>query len=192
MLGTRPDIDKIPSGGPKSYQFAQKLTGRFFVSGVSGSFKKFEHEQTGKLTKKRRDVLLNGSLAGATLGTEDVLVPSKFERKIDAEYNKELQRMKEIERQLEEIKLQKDKKKQREDARLRSRAVFQATVTLQRWARAVIRRKRTRAVNILVAVLRCGLNKQAVTAASWAAAVIRRFAARVCMFPVLSCTLFLV
>lgn len=39
--GSSSDADNIRGPKGRSYKFAEKLTGRFFVSGVSGSFQKY-------------------------------------------------------------------------------------------------------------------------------------------------------
>lgn len=53
MLGLRADADQFlqqaqnGNGHKKSYRFAERLNGRFFVSGISGGFEKYHKMKTG-------------------------------------------------------------------------------------------------------------------------------------------------
>ena len=170
MFGTRPDIDRVPMGNaPKTYQFAEKLHGRFFVSGVSGSFRKHaeklirEHQQSNeKFTFKP--------------------VAPKFEEKFNSEYQKDAQRLVELENRLSEIQRKRNLRNNRDIQRRQGRRQYTAAVTIQRAIRRYFYKKKTQASDIMQSFLKMVLARQAVSAAYWAAAIIRRFAKRVCYF----------
>jgi uncharacterized membrane protein len=113
MLGLRPDADpyyqSIRTNAPafkKSSKFASKLTGRFFVSGISGSFKKHqklvadiqEQEEKEKAENAEQNFLLPQKSKKIIYSYQPVLVKRQRE-----ELRKDAEKLVELEEKLQEV-----------------------------------------------------------------------------------------
>lgn len=167
MFGLRPEMDKYPMAQPKSYNFAQKLSGRFFVSGVSGSLKK--HSDNLKALKQP---MLNRIKATAPI----------FEKKVEIEFEKDAARLAELEEQLEEIRRQKELRHKRQANRQGKKILYLAACKIQRLVRLFLkkcRRRKGRAASVVLGFLNMMMAKNAISVAAMASGIISRFAKRV-------------
>jgi hypothetical protein len=166
MLGTRPEFDRFPvSNGlaARPQKFAEKLSGRFFVSGVSGSFKKFDVAKYKDEHSRER--------------------PHKplttFQRKVDEEFLKESEKLQELENKINQIQKLKRLQHRRGESRQQRKLEYKAAVLIQQCYRRYWKRLMTTSADIIVNMLRAGLARQGVQAGSWAIRILRRFAQKV-------------
>ena len=170
MLGIRPDSDQffLNHTAKRSQSFANRYTGRFFVSGVSGGFAKYQKQQDeGKE------------------GYEKPPKPYKYtyqpvlERNQREELRRDAERLMELEEKLAEIQRVKEKKRQRDRQRRRKKMEFLAAQKIQSVYRSYHERKMTNAVEIMKNFLQAVKAQQAIYTANWALSVLKRFAMKV-------------
>ncbi|KAJ1439674.1 hypothetical protein B484DRAFT_443855, partial [Ochromonadaceae sp. CCMP2298] len=176
MIGLRAENDRssksfftnAAQGGVsnrRSYRFAERYGGRFFVSGVSGSFSK--HARQLQATEKK---YLRPAPA---YQYEPVL-----ERHQKEELRREAVRLLEMEEQLAELQRLRELKRQRDRARRKKKLEYNAAQSVQQCFKRFLTRRADGAVDAMVCFLRVIEAKQAIANAAWAAAVIARFAQR--------------
>ncbi len=93
MIGFGPAISSDPRFAPshnKSTRFAESLSGKFFVPGISGSFQKYD-KQLQMLSEEGKERKLKGR------------APSHLELKTQEELRKDTERLAELEKQLNEV-----------------------------------------------------------------------------------------
>mmetsp|Transcript_31140 Transcript_31140/g.42836 ORF Transcript_31140/g.42836 Transcript_31140/m.42836 type:complete len:1326 (+) Transcript_31140:52-4029(+) len=184
MLGLRPDTDSVASsmykmvgnsstGGPvglksngKSYRFAGKLSGRFFVSGISGGFDKLKIQNLKSDTTEK---------------PSNSFVQAPFlERRQREELKKEAQRLLEMEEKLQELQRRKELRAERERVRRARRLQYLSASKIQNAAKRFLRKKKAQAISVIFAFLRANAARQAVSTANWAIGVLRNFIRKKC------------
>lgn len=212
MLGLRTDIDtstRILTGVThvKSFKFAERNTGRFHTSGISGSMKKHTIKtQKSSMSGADGDQNSEGGQNGGhkkTGGLANRLATRQREIEEDTK------NLIELETKLENLKLQKKLKLERQELRARQRVEYLSSTRIQAWYRSYLSRRRCLAVTILHTALkysslppllflllssylsidlflifsplvsRAFAHQQALTAAFWAAKTISRFSSKV-------------
>lgn len=149
MMGLRPENDHASTGfftstaNRKTYRFAERYSGRFFVSGVSGSFAKHSKqlkETDQKYLKQERKYV-----------HEPVLEKHQKE-----ELRRDAQRLLEMEEQLAQLQKMRELKRQRDRARRKKKLEYMSACSIQRAYRRHVLYSRNKSADILVSFLRCG------------------------------------
>ena len=141
MIGLRVDNDRTHaslSQNKKSHKFAEKLTGRFFVSGVSGSL------------RKHRKLLDNELIHGERKYTYEPLLEKKQKDALKSE----ALALAEMEQKLTELRRRKELRKQRDETRARNRVIYTAACTIQRALVFHFKLQKSDAVDIILSFLR--------------------------------------
>jgi Skp family chaperone for outer membrane proteins len=175
MLGIRPDSDQfyLSHTAKRSSSFANRYTGRFFVSGVSGSFAKYSKERDGGEGGEGERVRQN------KLEREKYTYQPVLERNQRKELQADALRLLELEEKLQEIQRIKAKKRERDRQRRRRKLEFQSVLKLQRWIRRIRNRKYSQAIDVVKDFLKAIQAQQAVYVMNWALSVLKRFAKKV-------------
>jgi len=171
MFGLRPDVDQVPlgllgKGNGKSYKFAERNNGRFFVSGVSGSFQKFTKEKEVRSKKVPRTIDKIREQSRESI--------DKLAENTDAE----MMRLHAMEKRLEELRWEKEQRRMRERARRQRKVIFLSVCKIQQAWKRYRRNNKKEACTIIISFIKTLGARQALAAASWAARVIRNFAER--------------
>ena len=169
MFGLRPDVDQVASSlskaHGKSYKFAERNTGRFFVSGVSGSFQKFTKEKEVKSKRAPRPIdKVREQSRGITI--------DRLAEDTDAE----LIRLQAMEKRLEELRWEKEQRRIRERKRRHRKVIFVSACRIQNAWRIYKRNNKKEACAVVISFIKTLVARQALAAAAWAARVIRHFA----------------
>ncbi len=167
MLGIRPDQDQfyLSSNTKRSSQFASKLNGRFFVSGISGSFQKYKRqllEEKGEYEKPPRPYKYN---------YQPVL-----ERHQREEMRRDAERLLELEEKLKEIQKLKEVKRHRDRQRRRKKLEYLSAKKIQLKFRAYLEQKNGQAIDVIKNFLQAIAAQQAIYTANWAISILKRFA----------------
>ena len=147
MFGLRVENDQSATSfysttnNRKTYRFAEQNTGRFFVSGVSGSFQKY----TKQLQETDKKYLKNEK----KYTYEPVLEKHQKE-----ELRKDAQRLLEMEEQLKEIQRMKEMKRQRDRQRRKKKQEYLAARAIQLCYRKFIQRRADQSADTIVGFLR--------------------------------------
>ena len=147
MMGLRPENDQAStsffssSTNRKTYRFAERYSGRFFVSGVSGSFAKYSKQlkETDKKYLKQEKKYVH----------EPVLEKHQKE-----ELRRDAQRLVEMEEQLQQLQRMRELKRQRDRARRKKKLEYMSACCIQRCVRQFIQYRKDKSANILKTVLR--------------------------------------
>mmetsp|Transcript_5893 Transcript_5893/g.9736 ORF Transcript_5893/g.9736 Transcript_5893/m.9736 type:complete len:949 (+) Transcript_5893:41-2887(+) len=153
-------------GHGRTFRFAERYKGRFFVSGISGSFEKYTkqlHETDRKYLKNRK---------------KQYTYEPVLEKHQKEELRQDAQRLLEMEEQLQKLQKLRELKRHRDRARRKAKLEYNAATSIQQCFRKFSHRRADMAVDTLVQFLRVTAAKQAVSTATWASAVISRFALR--------------
>lgn len=169
MFGLRPDVDQVPNSlsNGKSYKFAERNSGRFFVSGVSGSFQKFTKEK--EIKSKRAPRPIDKVREQSRVSTIDRLIEDT---------DTELMRLQAMEKRLEELRWEKEQRRLRERKRRHRKVIFLSACRIQHAWRRYRRNNKKEACTIIVSFIKMLGARQALAAASWGAKVIKNFAER--------------
>lgn len=125
----------------RSHKFVERLQGRFFVAGVSGSFQKYT-KLVAELNAKEEK------------GEDKKVSEPYLVRKQRLELANDAKRLLEIEQKLEEINRRKELRKKRDEQRRRNKLEMMSVQTIQRAYRRFVRNRRTTAVTMILAALR--------------------------------------
>lgn len=145
MLGLRTDRDLRAFGSQsqnkRSHKFAEKLSGRFFVSGISGGFQKHKRLQENDQLKEH--------------GTEQKYsFEPLLERNCKDVLRNEALALLEMEQKLADIRERKEKRKIRDETRARNKVIFNAAGRIQRAFVAHFRVRRQNAIATIMAFLK--------------------------------------
>lgn len=206
MIGLRPENDRASTSffsanaNRKTYRFAERNAGRFFVSGISGSFAKY----TKQLQKTDQKYLHQTHEKQENKFVHEPVL-EKHQRE---ELRREAQRLLEMEEQLAQLQRMRELKRQRDRARRKRKLEYMSACCIQRAFRHYALYKRRKSADLIVSFLRydalalatrCshGANipicyftyyystvaaQQALSAAFWASSVLKRFAIKVSGF----------
>lgn len=171
MFGLRPDVDQVASSlskaHGKSYKFAERNTGRFFVSGVSGSFQKFTKEKEIKSKRAPRPIdKVREQSRGITID------------RLAEDNDAESIRLQAMEKRLEELRWEKEQRRIRERKRRHRKVIFVSACRIQNAWRRYKRNDKKEACAVVISFIKTLVARQALAAAAWAARVIRHFAER--------------
>eukprot|EP01038_Epipyxis_sp_PR26KG_P013656 gene13656-18328_t len=172
MLGLRAETDQFANSNAtrgKSYKFASRLHGRFFVSGVTGSFKKYT-----KFVKEFEDKKSHLHVVAERrkeLSSYNIIVEKKHKKELQDDAKKLI----ELEEKLNEIQRVKELKRQRDRKRRAKRLEYVSAVIIQRQFRSYRRRIRTKSVAIITKFLKVIEIKQSIQVTAWAVKVLKRF-----------------
>jgi hypothetical protein len=166
MFGARPDTDQIPRAAPRSSQFADKYSNRFFVSGISGSLKK--HYDT--YHKKLRDGKDSDIVVRHTAPI--------FEKRVETELENGVKKLAELENKLNQIRIMKEQRRLRDEKRQFQKRQFLSAKKIQRFFLMLVQRKKN-SVKVLMSFLQWVRRKEALAAANWAIETLRRFVHKV-------------
>jgi hypothetical protein len=131
----------------KTYRFAERYNGRFFVSGISGSFGKY----TKQLKETDKKYLKNQT------NEKKYTFQPILEKHQKEELRRDAQRLLEMEEQLAQLQKAKEMKRQRDRTRRKRKMEYMAAATIQRNYRLYMQNKRDTAADALLLFLRCVL-----------------------------------
>ena len=147
MMGLRPEHDQAstsfysPAANRKTYRFAERYSGRFFVSGVSGSFAKY--------TKQLKETDQKYLRQQKKYTHEPLLEKHQKE-----ELRRDAQRLLEMEEQLAQLQKIRELKRQRDRARRKKKLEYMSALCIQRAYRTHIKHRNDKAADLLVSFLR--------------------------------------
>lgn len=146
-MGLRAENDKSSSNffsnsqNRKSYRFAERYHGRFFVSGVSGSFQKY--------TKQLQDTDKKYLRVEKKYTYEPILEKHQKE-----ELRRDAQRLLEMEEQLAKLQKMRELKRKRDRDRRKKKMEFNAACCIQRNYRTFVQQRNEQSASILISFLR--------------------------------------
>ena len=146
MFGVKPETDQgtvshlrgAQTG--KSYKFAGKLTGRFFVSGISGSF------------QKHRQMLDAANVSAASkkkLLSQQYMQAPFIEKAARDKLKKEAEQLLEMEEKIKELQRRKEMKRAREQQRRQRKLYYLSSLCIQTAFRKYISKVPTFHISIL-------------------------------------------
>jgi cell shape-determining protein MreC len=147
MIGLRAENDHASksffstTANRKTYRFAEHYSGRFFVSGVSGSFAKYSKQlkQTDQKYLRQEKKYVH----------EPVLEKHQKE-----ELRRDAQRLLEMEEQLAHLQKMRELKRQRDRARRKKKLEYMSACCIQRAFRCHALYQRNKSADIVVSFLR--------------------------------------
>ena len=190
MFGLRPDIDVAnvrslrPNSAPKTFKFAERLKDRFYVSGLSGGFRKHYSMQNlmlytavpGSRGGKENEAIGVNNIASKRLMYDEQL----RQRKQEMEIQREQEQLRKLEQQLQEIRHKKELRQQRDASRMLRKmqhSRLQACTRIQRvWRRHHTRTREEGSAQLILSFLQTVRNRQIMYIASLSAGTLRRFA----------------
>jgi len=128
----------------KTYRFAEKYHGRFFVSGVSGSFQKY----TKQLKETDKKYLKNEKTE------KKYTYEPLLEKHQKEELRREALRLLEMEEQLAKLQKMRELKRKRDRERRKKKLEFMSACCIQRNFRVYIQYKRNSSADVLISFLR--------------------------------------
>jgi len=156
MMGLRAENDHASTSfysgaqNRKTYRFAEKYHGRFFVSGVSGSFQKYT-----KQLKETDKKYLKSEKPEKKYTFEPLLEKHQKE-----ELRRDAQRLLEMEEQLAQLQKMRELKRKRDRDRRKKKLEFMSACCIQRSFRAYLQYKVDHSADIIVSFLRyCTITK---------------------------------
>lgn len=169
MIGLRIENDHLKTNNnyKKSYKFASNNYGKFYVSGISGSFQKY----TKQKLETDKKYLKNEKNNKYTY--EPVL--EKYQKD---ELLNDAKRLIELEEKLNELQRIKECKRIRDRLRRKKRLEYQSICLIQRTYRNYKKKYYSKHISIIHQFIKVITYKQAISAAAWAIKVLRRFAIR--------------
>jgi hypothetical protein len=150
MIGLRAENDQSSksffsaTANRKTYRFAEQYSGRFFVSGVSGSFAKYT-----KQLKETDKKYLKQEKPEKKYTHEPLLEKHQKE-----ELRRDAQRLLEMEEQLAQLQRMRELKRQRDRARRKKKLEYTSACCIQRAYRRHAQYRRDKSADILVSFLR--------------------------------------
>ena len=147
MMGLRAENDQAStsffsnSQNRKSYRFAEKYHGRFFVSGVSGSFQKY--------TKQLKETDKKYLKSEKKYTFEPILEKHQKE-----ELRRDAQRLLEMEEQLAQLQKMRELKRKRDRDRRKKKLEYVSACCIQRTFRSYKLRCANEAADILISFLK--------------------------------------
>lgn len=150
MMGLRSENDHASTSfysgaqNRKTYRFAEKYHGRFFVSGVSGSFQKYT-----KQLKETDKKYLKSEKPEKKYTFEPLLEKHQKE-----ELRRDAQRLLEMEEQLAQLQKMRELKRKRDRDRRKKKLEFMSACCIQRSFRAYLQYKVDHSADIIVSFLR--------------------------------------
>ena len=158
----------------RSYQFATKNYGKFYVSGISGSLEKYTKE---KMEIDRKFIKSNkNNTTTATTNHSKYVVEPVLEKYQRDQLKRDALQLIQLEQKLLDIQRYKECKKRRNELRIRKRLEYDASMKIATAYLEYRDNKYNRAVQVLRSFLHVVTMKQSLSAAAWAARVIKRFA----------------
>jgi hypothetical protein len=158
----------------RSYQFATKNYGKFYVSGISGSLEKYTKE---KMEIDRKFIKSNNTnTTTATTNHSKYVVEPVLEKYQRDQLKRDALQLIQLEQKLLDIQRYKECKKRRNELRIRKRLEYDASMKIATAYLEYRDNKYNRAVQMLRSFLHVVTIKQSLSAAAWAARVIKRFA----------------
>lgn len=151
MFGLRAENDQSSKSffstaqNRKTYRFAERYNGRFFVSGVSGSFAKY----TKQLKETDKKYLQNEKKPEKKYTYEPLLEKHQKE-----ELRRDAQRLLEMEEQLNQLQKMRELKRQRDRSRRKKKMEYTAACAIQRAYRNFIQYRGNKSADILKSFLR--------------------------------------
>ena len=157
----------------RSYQFATKNYGKFYVSGISGSLEKHTKE---KMEIDRKFIKSNSNTTNTATNHSKYIVEPVLEKHQRDQLKRDALQLIQLEQKLLDIQRYKECKKRRNELRIRKRLEYNASMKIATAYLKYRDNKYSRAVQVLQSFLHVVTMKQSLSAAAWAARVIKRFA----------------
>lgn len=169
----------------RSYKFAQQLTGRFHVAGLTGGM--IKHNKI--ISSSNQNIPTAAVIKSSKLSKNPTQSELVTQMRQEEELQRDAARLYELELKLDAIRKQKILRLQRDENRKKHKIIYHSVVKIQRAWRGVKRWKLLVSSSIITIFLKSIMARQSIAAAAWAAKVIKRFAQTVRLFSLFACKL---